>query len=403
MRSTLTQKSVADLKSAEKPYEVRDQRFKGLLLRVQPSGVKSYVVEYGRGKRKTLGRADVLTPAAAREAAKKVQFQIHQGEDPHHARKNAETLGSFLDQVYAPWAKSSHRSPEVTLHRLKTDFRKFRSIKLVDLNYRRLDHWRTQELARGSKPSTINRKLADLKALLSRAVEWGYLKEHPLAKLKRLKVDERGKVRFLDSSEEGRLRKALDDRQLQIREARESANKWREKRGYPLLEDLSSLEYVDHLKPLVILALNTGMRRGELFGLEWDDVDLERATLTIVGDRAKSGSTRYIPLNSEALSVLEVYWRQTADDNPALVFPGRHGSRLDNIRKSWSRLLDLARIDNFRFHDLRHHFASKLVMAGVDLNTVRELLGHSDYKMTLRYAHLAPEHKLQAVEMLMKS
>ncbi|MBF4249216.1 integrase, partial [Vibrio anguillarum] len=73
---------------------------------------------------------------------------------------------------------------------------------------------------------------------------------------------------------------------------------------------------------------------------------------------------------------------------------------ITDVKKPWMRVLSNAKIENFRFHDLRHHFASKLVMAGVDLNTVRELLGHADLKMTLRYAHLAPEHKAAAVNLI---
>ena len=75
---------------------------------------------------------------------------------------------------------------------------------------------------------------------------------------------------------------------------------------------------------------------------------------------------------------------------------------MTNINKSWAALMELAALDNFRFHDLRHHFASRLVMAGVDLYTVKELLGHSDFEMTQRYAHLAPEHKAAAVEKLVR-
>ena len=95
-------------------------------------------------------------------------------------------------------------------------------------------------------------------------------------------------------------------------------------------------------------------------------------------------------------------WRdQTMSDG--LVFPGKNGERFNNIRRSWAGVLEAAGISGFRLHDLRHTFASRLVMAGVDLNTVRELLGHSDYAMTLRYAHLAPEHKAAAVARLVRA
>jgi integrase len=153
--------------------------------------------------------------------------------------------------------------------------------------------------------------------------------------------------------------------------------------------------------PLVIVALNTGLRRGELFNLIWTDVDLRDKRLTVQGQGSKSGNTRYVPLNDEALSTLEA-WRN-GTKNHGLVFPSPvTGERLNNVRKSWGGIIRKAKIQKFRFHDLRHTFASKLVMAGVDLNTIRELLGHSTMEMTLRYAHLAPEHKAAAVAVLNK-
>jgi len=103
-------------------------------------------------------------------------------------------------------------------------------------------------------------------------------------------------------------------------------------------------------------------------------------------------------LNDEALSVLRQWQKQIKGEG--LVFPGKNGSRLDNVRKSWAGLLKNASITGFRWHDLRHDFASKLVMAGVPLNTVRDLLGHADLTTTLRYAHLAPDHRAQAVALL---
>jgi integrase len=142
------------------------------------------------------------------------------------------------------------------------------------------------------------------------------------------------------------------------------------------------------LEPLVLLSINTGVRRGEAFNLTWADVDLKNKLITVEGDTSKSGQTRHIPLNREALDTL-TNWKEQGEGK-GFVFPGQNGNRLDNVKKSWGNLLDLAKVVSFRWHDLRHTFASKLVMAGVPLNTVRDLMGHSDIKMTLRYAHLAP-------------
>jgi site-specific recombinase XerD len=119
--------------------------------------------------------------------------------------------------------------------------------------------------------------------------------------------------------------------------------------------------------------------------------------LTVTGPRTKNGQSRIINLNSEALVVLE-RWKQQS--NGLLLFSNYDGNRLSYLKTAWSKLLLEAQITNFRWHDLRHTFASNLVMKGVDLNTVRELLGHTDIAMTLRYAHLSSEHKADAVQKL---
>ena len=150
---------------------------------------------------------------------------------------------------------------------------------------------------------------------------------------------------------------------------------------------------------MVLLLINTGMRRGEMFNLRWQDVDFVNKRITVIGNTSKTGQTRYIPLNEEAFNVLSIWQRQTKRYS-GLVFVGKNGKRFTNIDKAWKVLLRDAKINDFRLHDLRHHFASRLVSAGVDLNSVRELLGHSDIKMTLRYDHLAPAHLSDAVAVL---
>ncbi len=116
------------------------------------------------------------------------------------------------------------------------------------------------------------------------------------------------------------------------------------------------------------------------------------------GGNAKSKKGRIVPLNNEDYNAL-TNWREQ-NQTSRYLFEGKNGVPLKEVKKPWATVLDFAQIQGFNFHDLRHHFASKLVMAGVDLNTVRELLDHSDLKMTLRCAHLVPEHNAAAVNLI---
>jgi integrase len=113
---------------------------------------------------------------------------------------------------------------------------------------------------------------------------------------------------------------------------------------------------------------------------------------------AKSGQTRRVPLNREAVEVLAAWREQTNVADQPRVFPGVDGERLTTINTAWRSLRTAAGLPDFRFHDLRHHFASRLVQSGIDLNTVRELLGHADITMVLRYAHMSPDRLSMAVE-----
>lgn len=382
--------------------DIHDTRLTGFVLRVRKSGRASYRVNYGRGKWYTLGRVTDLKPAEAREVARTILGEAAKGNDPAAARRRARaaTLREFLRDTYGPWVKTNRKSGKATLERLSAQFvPSMGSRGLPEISPWVVEKWRSARIKEGKAAATINRDLSALKSALNRAVDWGLIDVNPIAKVKPTKVDQKGVVRYLGADEEVRLRDALAAREDRARRERESANEWRRARGYPTMPDLYALPFVDHLRPLVLLAMNTGLRRGELFNLTWADIDFERAMLVVRGHGAKSGQTRHVPLNAEALETLRG-WQRTTGAAGGLVFPAADGGRMDNIKNSWRRLLKDAGVTGFRFHDLRHHFASRLVMAGVDLNTVRELLGHADIKMTLRYAHLAPEHKAQAVAML---
>jgi len=205
------------------------------------------------------------------------------------------------------------------------------------------------------------------------------------------RIDRRGKVRFLDEDEESRLRTALRVRDELMRKSREAANVRHLKRGEPLLPLLK--KFGDHLTPAVLLSINTGLRRGELFKLQWSSVDFDRGLVTVEGHNAKSRQTRHVPLNDEAMSLLRS-WREQRSDGQRVF------AVATNYQNGWKALLKRAGITNFRWHDMRHHFASRLVQRGVPLNTVRDLLGHSTVQMSLRYSHLAPDQRREAVAKL---
>jgi integrase len=361
---------------------------------VQPSGAKSFIVEWARGKRTTLGRFPVLTLVAARTQALAVLSDAAQHGTPKAAKPKRKggivTLRDFLDEEYRPWASAKHKNGDSAPDRLLAAFAEFADKPLASMDDSAIERWRTKRVNTGVAKSTCNREIATLKAALRRAHKWGFLEAAPLTSVTIDKVDNERK-RFLDTEEEKRLRTALDVRDAEGRAARARGNEWRQERGKELLPALGADDYADHLTPAVLLSLNTGLRKGELIALEWTDINLSENLLTVRATTAKSGKSRHVPLNPEAVQVLERWQRQQPEGR---LFP------VKDFKTAWNGLMDASKITLFRWHDLRHTFASKLVMAGVDLNTVRELLGHADLQMTLRYAHLAPEHKAAAVALI---
>jgi integrase len=152
-----------------------------------------------------------------------------------------------------------------------------------------------------------------------------------------------------------------------------------------------------HLKPVVVTALNTGMKRGEIFNLTWDRVDLKHEFILL--DITKNGEMREIPISGPLRAQLDELAMNNVDGHKH-VFHDKNGKRYTDIKKFFHSACDAAGIVNFHFHDLRHTFASHLVVDGMDIPTVKDLLGHKTLAMTMRYAHLAPEHKAKAVKIL---
>lgn len=394
--------SSTDAQPSDKPFEITDRKLKGFTLRVQPSGVRTYIARIsrkhqGRGypPRITIGKVGEFTPDEARERCELILGNIAHDRQPLEgieAESAALTLGGFIRDHYTDWLKANRpKTAGKALGHLQKVFGDWYGRPLASLAVRDMEALKIDRLKSGVTPTTVLRDISVISGCLSRAVRLGHLEANPIRNVDKPRIDRSPKVRYLDEAEEKRLRAALSSRDERMSTERESANQWRRARRREPLPDLP--HFGDHLAPAVLLTMNTGLRRGELLTLKWDDVDLKQGTITIEGGIAKSGHTRHIPLNAEAVDVLK-RWQEQAPDK-VRAFPIDTG-----FKTAWASLLKAAQIERFRWHDLRHHFASRLAQAGVPLNTIRELLGHGSLTMTLRYAHLAPDQRREAVERL---
>ncbi len=398
MQAKISNSLIKTLLPAEKVYDVRDLNLKGFLIRVHPSGSMSYICQYKRGRRINLGKVGVITAAQAREKAMEVLSNINKGIEPTAQKgiNKPKTLQEFIENEFKPWVMAHHKRGNKTIASLIHCFSKLFPKPLTEITPAIIEQWRSKRINDGISNATLNRDIGTLKSVMTKATEWGFIQESPLKNLKLSKIDRSPKVRYLSVEEEMRLRQVLLEREHQLKQERINANQWRADRKYALSPEFSDDDFCDHVMPMVLLSINTGLRQGELFHLNWDMVNLSEGSLILAGGITKNSSSRFLPLNDEGMHVIQRLYHKSALKE-GLVFPSKNNKPFNNIKRSWSSVLKNAQITQFRWHDLRHHFASKLVMAGVDLNTVRELLGHSDIKMTLRYSHLAPEHKVNAV------
>ena len=197
---------------------------------------------------------------------------------------------------------------------------------------------------------TVNRYRSLLSNIFAVGVRSGAVPFNPVSRVEKFRESD-SRIRFLDAEEEKSLREAVR---------------------------AQSAEHEAELD----LALHTGIRRGEQFGLTWDRVDLERGILTVYG---KTGR-RFVPVNAAARAAIEKLWR--VSNGSKFVCPDKRAAGQQDWRRWLTQACATAKVDNFRWHDLRHTFASRLVMAGVDLRSVQELLGHKSIVTTQRYAHL---------------
>lgn len=291
-------------------------------------------------------------------------------------RKKYSTTFSQLADKYLEFCKSQ-KDYKSKAGRVRTLQRTFGEMRLVDISLEDMETYQSARRTEAKQPkkeggessgivsaATVNRELAVLKNMFSKAEQWELIPESSLKIARKVKLTKENnkRLRFLSVTEMTALVDSCS-------------------RG---------------LREIVVFALNTGCRRGEILSLKWDHVDLKHGFIRIAD--SKNGESRDIPINTALADMFKGMVRRL--DSPYVFTNPDTGTRYQDLKRSFATACRKAAIMDFHFHDLRHTFASHLVMSGVDLTTVSRLLGHKSLAMTLRYAHLAPDHLKKAVEML---
>ena len=332
--------------------------------RIHPSGRKSYVLQRTMGGKQrliTIGDAAILTERIAKDVARRLILRIELGENPADKKQRGRktpTYATFLQsywEVAAPTWKPSTREIQNIYRRTHLDHA-FPGKFIDEITHTDAVRWHA-ELTRSAGPGAANRAMEILKAMFGKAEAWGYLPEHsnPFRGVKR----NRGRKieRFLSEDEMTRLGRALeckrDERPVEV--------------------------------AVISLMALTGCRRGEILNLTWGEVQGRKLRLV----DSKTGP-RIVWLGAEARSVIDRF-KRGATREPVFSFEGGPVSAIDWF---WRKLRTEADLEDVRLHDLRHNYASHAARSSETLPMIGTLMGHSDIRMTSRYAHLDDGHLL---------
>jgi len=322
-----------------------------------------------RGRRYQ-GAIGEVTRAVAREVAEKKRIEALEGKlverapkAPLFGRYDVEK-GQFTDGVgeYFEFYQHNHkaRSAQRMHYALLALCAEFSTKRLSEIRPFGIEGYKLNRKKAGMADATVNRELACLKNLFTLAIKWGWVRDNPARQVNLFK-EQNARLRLLTLEEETALLGHCDQR----------------------------------LRTLVLSAVDTGFRSGELKVLCWQNVDLARGTLSVASHYTKNGDPRTNPMTKRLEQALREWKAAGGGTTDGLVFGPA------SWRKSFEAAKKLAGLGaDVVFHTLRHTYISRLIMAGVDVRTVQELAGHKSITMTMRYAHLAPEHKKRAVAKL---
>jgi len=313
---------------------------------------KVWYIDYifqGKRFRKRIGYSKKVAELTLKDIEVKIARKEHLG-----IQETNKILFEKYSEEYLTYAKinKSEKSYTLNITNIKALNLFFKGKYLTDIKPQDIESYK-EERSKNLKPASVNRDLACLRHMLNKAIQWGYLLSNPMKGIKLLK-EPPGRLRFLSEEEIKRL-----------------------------LQELPAGS-----KLIILVAMYTGMRRSEILNLNWSNVDLKNRILVV--EKTKTNERRIIPINDSLFSQLQ---ELSAKKKSEVVFAE---CRI-NLRRNFTDALKRANVRDFRFHDLRHTFASYLVMSGASIKVVQQLLGHKDLKMTMRYSHLSNEHLQEAV------
>lgn len=341
--------------------------FGSIYIKKTKQGKDRWYVDYHAGGKRI---REVVKNAQNRAQAvmhlqEKVTEAFNQVHCSHKERKPI-TFTELGDVYLQNYAKVNKKSWKEDMYRIEANLKPFfGGMNLDEITPLLIENYRAERLKTRVTKSTVNRETTIMKRMFNLAIDWNLTDENPVAKVRLFSEKDTMKERILTEEEEVRLLAASSD----------------------------------YLKSILIVALNTGMRRGEILNLRWSQVDLNKRF--IKAENTKSGKNRIIPINDYLHPKLMKL--NELNGKSEYVFPNpKTGRPFTEVKKSFKNACRKVGIDDLRFHDLRHSFASRLVESGADLITVRDLLGHFSVRVTQRYVHSNQKQKKEAVQLLVK-
>ena len=349
-----------------------DDAVTGFVLECRSSGGKTYALRYqdeaGRQRQFKIGRFEDVTFAAAKKAAQRLRSEVVMGGDPGAKKAQARAIPLYaeLAAMHLADAKLHQRSYSTTeMYVRRHILPRWAKVRLTDIDSRAVAQWLSEKHAAGLAPATVEKIRVIFGRSFELAMRWAIpgAEKNPTRGIPRKPLNNACE-RFLSADEAMRLRNA------------------------------AAASYNPQLQHIVGLLLLTGARVRELLDARWEHVDVERRAWFI--PTSKTGKPRYVPLSTAALAIVEALPR--FDGCPWLVPNPKTFKPFVCIQHGWQKARREAKLPGLRIHDLRHSAASFMVNNGVDLFAVGKVLGHASYQSTQRYAHLANDTLLAAVE-----